>query len=114
MNYFHDKRGSLGVIDDRELPFKIKRVFWITNVPAGATRGNHSHKDCQQAILCLSGSFIVTIDRKKRVMFSDSGMVLAPAGSYIQLSDFAPDTVCLVLCSEYYNASDVYQPENGS
>lgn len=110
MKCFRDKRGNLGVIDDRELPFKIKRVFWITDVPSGATRGEHAHRDCEQVIICLAGSFVVTVDGKTYPMTLDSGFVLVIAGSYIVLNDFSPDAVCLVLCSEYYNASDVYQP----
>jgi hypothetical protein len=109
MTYYNDERGNLGVIDDRDIPFKIKRVFWITNVPANATRGNHAHRDCEQVIICLLGSFVATVDGQVYQMTNDSGHVLAATGSYIQLSAFSPNAVCLVLCSEYYSASDVYQ-----
>lgn len=113
MKHYQDERGKLGVIDDREIPFKIKRVFWITDVPKGATRGHHAHRDCEQVIICIAGSFVAVVGSEKCIMSSDGAALLVPTGSYIQLSNFSSGAVCLVLCSEYYDASDVYQPPNG-
>jgi hypothetical protein len=82
---FIDTRGVLGVIDDRDIPFNIKRVFWITNVPEGQARGHHSHRECS----------------------TDNRGLYIPTGTRIILSDFSSDAICLVLCSEYYDESEV-------
>lgn len=108
MKHYQDERGKLSVIDDRNIPFRIRRVFWITDVPPPAARGHHAHRDCEQVIICAAGSFDLHLDGKKRTMTGYSEMAHAPAGCYISLDNFSPDAVCLVLCSEYYNASDVY------
>lgn len=105
-----DSRGTLGVIDDRDIPFEIKRVFWITDVPPGAVQGNHSHRKCEQVIICLSGCFVAQLNDEIYRLTGDSDALYVPANTHIALSDFSSDAVCLVLCSEYYDASDVYQP----
>jgi mannose-6-phosphate isomerase-like protein (cupin superfamily) len=104
---FIDPRGALGVIDDREIPFKIKRVFWISNVPQGQSRGHHSHKECEQVIICLAGRFDVRLDNEQYLLSVANVMLYVPIGTEIILSNFSPDAVCLVLCSEYYDENEV-------
>lgn len=108
--HFDDERGCLSVIDAKDdFPFSVKRVFWITDVPAGAQRGGHAHWTCHEAVFALSGSFRLTVDNgRERFDFSldnpHKGAVI-PAGAWCELSDFAPGTVCLALASEEYEPS---------
>lgn len=105
---FIDSRGVLGVIDDRDIPFKIKRVFWITNVSIGEERGHHSHKECEQAIICLAGNFNVLLDGNKyQLDYPYNRYLYIPIGTEIILDRFSHDAVCLVLCSEYYDKDEV-------
>lgn len=101
-----DKRGVLGVIDDKMTGFPIKRVFWITNVPAGATRGHHAHKECQQVIICLLGSFTVWLDGVPQDLHDDYPALEVKTGVNVILGNFTNNAVCLVLCSEYYQEDD--------
>lgn len=103
---FTDERGFLGVIEDRDIPFQIKRVFWIRDVPEGQTRGHHSHRECEQLIVCLNGVFNVQMDREFHRLSIVSRALYVPVGSHIILSNFSSSAVCLVLASEYYNAGD--------
>lgn len=101
-----DERGHL-TIWDREVPFEPKRVFWIYGVPEDCTRANHGHRECEQAIIAVSGSFMVN-----DLELSQPGVCLyVPTGTIITLHHFSFDAVCLVLCSEHYNASEVFRPE---
>jgi dTDP-4-dehydrorhamnose 3,5-epimerase-like enzyme len=105
---FIDTRGVLGVIDDRDIPFKIKRVFWIVNVPEGQTRGHHSHRECEQVVICLAGSFDVQLDEMyDHLKSTDNRGLYIPTGTRVILSNFSSDAICLVLCSEYYDESEV-------
>lgn len=105
---FIDNRGVLGVIDDRDIPFEIKRVFWISNVPGNQSRGHHSHKECEQAIVCLAGDFKVRLnDETYHLDYPYNRFLYVPVGTQITLDDFSPDAICLVLCSEYYDEDEV-------
>lgn len=99
---FNDKRGSLTVWD-RDVPFVPKRVFWIYNVPEGQNRANHGHKECEQAIFAVRGSFMVNDTR----LYNTSYGLYIPVGEFIKLWDFTPNAICLVLCSEYYDQNDI-------
>lgn len=103
-----DPRGFLGVIDDRFVPFNIRRVFWISNVPAKAVRGQHAHRRCHQAIICLAGSFDVWSEGMKYELSETRPTVLyIPPLSCIELKNFTKDAIALVLASEYYDEDDV-------
>lgn len=101
---FNDKRGSLTVWD-HDVPFVPKRVFWIRNVPKGQVRANHSHKECEQAIFAIEGSFMVN----DIWLYNPSVGLFIPLGEIIKLWDFTSNAICLVLCSEFYKADDIYQ-----
>lgn len=105
---FIDNRGILGVIDDRDISFEIKRVFWISNVPEDQSRGHHSHKECEQAIVCLAGDFKVRLNEEVyHLDYSYNRFLYVPVDTQITLDVFSPDAICLVLCSEYYNEDEV-------
>ena len=106
-----DPRGDLTSIEyGSTLPFIVKRAYYIYNVPAGATRGSHAHKNLQQLIIAMSGSFTVNLD------FGDtqnSFFLNTPRkGLFVnnmvwrEIVDFSQGAVCLVLASENYDPDD--------
>ena len=108
---FLDARGVLNVIElPEELIFETKRIYYITGVPVNSIRGAHAHKKLRQIFFALSGSFtlIVTdgqrID-KVRISAHSSGYYL-PRGYWRELTEFEPETICMVLASEHFNDSD--------
>ena len=106
-----DGRGELSFVENKShIPFEIKRVFYLYNIPDGAERGGHAHKKCQQLIIPISGSFYVTLKNgidgcRYRLDNPSEALYVAP---YIwnELSYFAPKSVCLVLASELYDELD--------
>jgi oxalate decarboxylase/phosphoglucose isomerase-like protein (cupin superfamily) len=93
-----------------ELPFDVKRVFYLYDVPAGESRGAHAHKICHQFIVALSGAFEVLLDdgrvqRTVQLNRSHYGLYLPP-GIWAAEANFAGGSVCLVLASHEYDAED--------
>jgi dTDP-4-dehydrorhamnose 3,5-epimerase-like enzyme len=108
-----DKRGNLTVIE-REVPFQIKRVFYIYGVD-DSVRGGHRHKKTVQAAICLHGSCVISnYDGRKKMDFSldtpDKCLILEPE-DWHQMHNFARDAVLLVLASEYYDSDDYIYEE---
>jgi len=92
------------------VPFDIKRVYYLYDVPGGAERGGHAHKELQQLIVAMSGSFDVVLDdgiMKKRVHLNRSyqGLYL-PRMIWRELDNFSSGSVCMVLASQKYNEND--------
>ena len=106
----HDVRGSLAVVEKETIPFSIKRVYYLFDVPTDAYRGGHAHKNLQQCIVALSGSFEVILDdgsTKKRVMLNKPNKgLLIPTGIWRELENFSSGAVCLVLASEEFEEAD--------
>ena len=106
-----DRKGILTVVENGEtLPFDVKRVYYLYDVPGGESRGSHAHKDLSQLIIAASGSFKVTLDdgKNKRSFFLNrpyQGLYVKP-GMWRDLEDFSSGAVCLVLASEVYQAED--------
>lgn len=106
-----DRKGNLTVVENGEtLPFDVKRVYYLYDVPGGESRGAHAHKELSQLIIAASGSFNVTLDdgNTKRSYFLNrpyQGLLIKP-GIWRDLDDFSSGAVCMVL------ASDVYKPED--
>jgi dTDP-4-dehydrorhamnose 3,5-epimerase-like enzyme len=106
-----DPRGNLSFIEDNiHLPFKIRRVYWIYDVPGGEVRGGHAFKEQQEMIVALSGSFdIVVTDGKVSQDFSLNrsyyGLYL-PAGFWRQMQNFSTNSLAMVLSSTYFNPDD--------
>ena len=109
-----DPRGSLTFIEEnRHIPFPIKRVYYIYDVPGGAERGGHAHKDLQQLVIAASGSFDVIVDNgttRDRFHLNRSYF-----GLYIgqrvwrEMDNFSSGSVALVLASNYYDEDDYYR-----
>ena len=108
---FLDTRGNLSFAEqDNQIPFKIKRVYWIYDVHGGENRGAHAHKELSQLIIAVSGSFTVTLDdgMNKRNFFLNRpyiGLYVKP-GLWRNLEDFSSGSVCLVLASDIYKTED--------
>ncbi len=105
------RKGDISVIENGEtIPFDVKRIYYLYDVPGGESRGGHAHKELQQLILAASGSFTVTLDDGKvRRTFNLNrpyqGLLVKP-GIWRTLDDFSSGSVCLVLASEKYDAED--------
>lgn len=106
-----DARGNLTFIENsRQVPFDIKRIYYLYDVPGGADRGAHAHKALHQLVIAVSGSFEIELDdgcRKQRFRLdrSYSGLYICPM-MWRQLDNFSSGAVCLVLASEVYDESD--------
>lgn len=109
-----DPRGNLTYIEsDRHIPFAIRRVYYLYDVPAASERGGHAHKELEQLIIPLSGSFDVLIDdgeNKKRFTLNRpyQGLYICPL-IWRELENFSSGSVCLVLASDFYKESDYYR-----
>jgi dTDP-4-dehydrorhamnose 3,5-epimerase-like enzyme len=107
----HEPRGNLSFIEsERHIPFAIQRVYYLYDVPGGATRGGHAHRTISQVIIALSGSFDVVLDdgketRKVSLNRSYHGLFL-PNMIWRELENFSSGAVCMVLASEYYNEAE--------
>ena len=109
-----DPRGNLTFIEsERHIPFPIKRVYYLYDVPGGEDRGGHAHKALYQLIVAISGSFDVTVDdgrRKKKIQLNRSYIgLLIPPFIWRDLNNFSSGAVCLVLASEYFDELDYFR-----
>ena len=106
-----DRKGNLTIVENgKTLPFDVKRVYYIYDVPGGESRGAHAHKQLEQFIVAASGSFTVTLDdgKCKRSFFLNRpymGLYVKP-GMWRDLGDFSSGAVCMVLASEEYDKED--------
>ncbi len=105
-----DPRGNLSVIEKDVVPFEIKRVYYLYDVPAGAQRGGHSHKEQYEFLVALSGSFDVILNNGKQVQKVTLNKpfegLLIPNGVWRELKDFSSGAVCLVLASDVFDEND--------
>ena len=107
----HDIRGNLTPIEGgADIPFDIKRIYYLYDVPSGESRGAHAHKELQQLIIAANGSFTITLDdgkNKKAFMLNRpyQGLYVVP-GIWRDLDDFSSGAVLLCLASEHYDAAD--------
>lgn len=106
-----NRKGNLTIVENgKTLPFDVKRVYYLYDVPGGESRGSHAHRDLEQFIVAASGSFKVTLDdgNCKRTFVLNrpyQGLYVKP-GMWRDLDDFSSGAVCMVLASEVYQADD--------
>jgi dTDP-4-dehydrorhamnose 3,5-epimerase-like enzyme len=105
-----EPRGNLSVIENQTIPFEIKRVYYLYDVPSGSERGGHAHKNLRQFLIALSGSFDVVLNdgkTQKTITLNkpNEGLLINP-GIWRELNNFSSGSVCLVLASEVYNELD--------
>ena len=109
-----DPRGNLTVVEAGEqVPFNIERVYYLYDIPGGAERGGHAHKELQQLIVAMSGSFDVILDdgyREERVHLNRSHYGLY-VGEMVwrEMDNFSSGSVCMVLASAHYDEGDYYR-----
>ena len=109
-----DARGNLTFMEGtRHVPFEIKRVYYLYDVPGGATRAGHAHKTLQQVVIAMSGSFtVVTDDGFNRTEFrlnrSYYGLYIPPL-VWREIEDFSSGSVCLAVVSDFYEEADYYR-----
>jgi len=109
-----DPRGNLTFIEGRRhVPFDIKRVYYLYDVPGGAERGGHAHKKLEQYIIAMSGSFDVLLDdgyEKKKVHLNRSYYGLYVCSMiWREIDNFSSGSVCMVLASDYYEEADYFR-----
>lgn len=106
-----DPRGNLSFIEGgQHIPFDIKRVYYLYDVPGGSDRGSHAHKNLHQFVVAMSGSFDVVLDDgkdKKRFHLNRSyyGLYVCPM-MWRELDNFSSGSVCMVLASAHYDEAD--------
>ncbi|MBQ7472440.1 MAG: WxcM-like domain-containing protein [Prevotella sp.] len=112
LNKFLDPRGNLTVVEQmRNVPFEVKRVYWVYDVPSGEWRGGHAHKQCKEFIVAVSGSFDVTLDNGRGIKNTIhlnhpyQGLIV-DTNIWRTLEDFSSGAVCLVLASELFEEED--------
>ena len=110
----NDARGNLTFIEgNNHIPFDIKRVYYLYDVPGGASRAAHGHKNLQQVMIAMSGSFDVTLDdgnERKRFTLNRSYQGLyIPKMMWRDLDNFSSGAVCMVLASDIYDEADYYR-----
>ena len=106
-----DPRGNLTVAEaDKNIPFDIKRVYWLYDVPGGECRGGHAHKQIKEILIAVSGSFHVTLDNgkeKKTFLLNHPYQgLLIDTKTWRTLDDFSSGAVCVVLASDFYDEND--------
>lgn len=108
---FLDRRGNLSFIEEENhIPFKIKRTYWIYDVPGGEARGGHAYRENEEFIVALSGSFDVVLDDgKERNVYSLNRSyygLYVPKGYWREITNFSTNSLALVLASKQYDESD--------
>ena len=106
-----DPRGNLTVAEGQtNVPYDVKRAYWVYYVPAGESRGGHAHRACRELIVAVSGSFSVTLDNgsEKETFHLNHPWqgLLVETGVWRTLDDFSSGAVCLVLASQEFEESD--------
>ena len=106
----HDTRGNLSVVEGNTVPFALKRVYYLYDVPSGAARGGHAHIHQSEVLIALSGSFEVLLkdgqdEKTVRLSLPNSGLLI-PTGIWRELRNFSSGSVCLVLASGEFDEAD--------
>lgn len=113
----HQIKGNLTAVSNSvQVPFDIKRIYYLYDVPGGLSRGGHAHKDLQQLVVALSGSFDITLDdskAKRTFQLSRPNIgLLIPSGLWRELNNFSSGSICMVLASELYSEEDYLRNYN--
>ena len=102
--------GNLTIVENKDFPFEVKRVFYLYDIAGGESRGAHSHKECHQFLISASGSFEVCLDDgeyKRQVFLNRPNIGLhIPPGVWASEENFSSGAICLVLASHTYDVKD--------
>ena len=111
LSKIHNRAGNITIVEGNvNVPFSIRRIYYLYDIPGGESRGGHAHKELYQLIVAASGSFDVLLDdgvNKKVIKLNrpDYGLLVVP-GIWRELFEFSSGSVCLVLASEKYDEDD--------
>lgn len=111
LNKIHNRAGNITIVESQvNVPFDVKRIYYLYDIPGGEDRGGHAHKELRQLIVAASGSFDVMLDdgiNKKVVTLNrpDYGLMVVP-GIWRELMEFSSGAISLVLASEGYQEAD--------
>jgi hypothetical protein len=111
LSKIHNRAGNITIIENNlDIPFDVKRIYYLYDVPSNETRGGHAHKELYQLVIGASGSFNINLNdgRNNKTIFlnrPDFGLLIVP-GIWRDLSDFSSGSVCLVFASEIYSEND--------
>jgi len=111
LNKIHNRAGNITIVEgNKHIPFEVKRIYYLYDIPGGEDRGGHAHKELRQLIVAASGSFDVLLDdgqNKKIVTLNrpDYGLMVVP-GIWRELMEFSSGAICLVLASDLYSEND--------
>lgn len=117
LNKIHNRAGNITIVEGhKHIPFDVKRIYYLYDVPSGVSRGGHAHKDLFQLIVATSGSFDVLLDdgvNKKIVRLNQPnyGLMVVP-GIWRELFEFSSGSVCMVLASSKYDETDYLRDYN--
>jgi oxalate decarboxylase/phosphoglucose isomerase-like protein (cupin superfamily) len=106
-----DRKGNISVVENlKDIPFAVKRIYYLYDVPGGESRGGHAHKNLEQLIIAASGSFTVTLDdgntKRSFLLNRPYQGLYVKSGIWRELNDFSSGAVCLVLANNKYEESD--------
>ena len=107
----HNRAGNITIIENNlDIPFEVKRIYYLYDIPTNETRGGHAHKELHQLVIGASGSFNINLNdgvNDKTIFLNrpDFGLLIVP-GIWRDLSDFSSGSVCLVFASEIYSEND--------
>ncbi len=106
-----NESGNITVLENcKDIPFAVKRIYYLYDVPMGAERGGHGHYELEQFIIAASGSFTFILDdgiNKKEVFLNNPSQALyIKPGIWREIKDFSSGSICLVLASHEYNEED--------
>lgn len=111
LDKIHNRAGNITIVEGQiNVPFDVKRIYYLYDIPGGATRGGHAHKELTQLIVAASGSFNVLLDdgnNKKIVTLNrpDFALLVVP-GIWRELIEFSSGAICMVLASHKYDEPD--------
>lgn len=111
LNKIHNQAGNITIVEgQKDIPFSVKRVYYLYDIPGGSERGGHAHKELFQLIIAASGSFEVLLkdgleENVFRLNRPDCGVLVVP-GIWRELKEFSSGAICLVLASEKFEEND--------
>ena len=118
LNKTHNRAGNITIVEGRKnIPFDLKRIYYLYDIPSGEDRGGHAHKELHQLIVAASGSYDVLLDdgiNKKIITLNrpDYALLVVP-GIWRELMEFSSGAICLVLASHIYDETDYIRDYNG-
>ena len=117
LSKIHNRAGNITIIENNiNIPFEVKRIYYLYDIPSNETRGGHAHKELYQLVISASGSFNINLNdgvNDKTIFLNrpDFGLLIVP-GIWRDLSDFSSGSVCLVFASEVYSENDYIREYN--